>query len=536
MKILLTILFSCYFIANAQLTVKQVMQCEYRTYYLYSDGNMWAYSNNGGTFIKKWTMPGGVTSWNFLTGAFNYCIALDQSGNYWHTKTFNQDNTDSWFQTITDTAGSLTGLLYVDNYSSAQTLIKSDSSIWYGGVDVYSLFYAGGSLVTSSGTTMLYTQLSTGGIHYKKVAMGGTVILGLTGDGLHLYKWVPGVQGQTPTVYNLVRPAIDVFASAVDFWGVLIPDPTGSQTMGYPYVAGTSTSLYGGGSAFSTPTSIKTFWSLTEPIKAFDVDWQAIHYIDSSGRLFGCGWNSFGEVGNGQEFIGRYTYGGYPNYGWSLANGENPTGLPAQIDTATSWVGIYSNPWFGTTKYFRKNTDSTYSVGRNKANVMGNGFAGNVWTPDNSNLDQFHYNTMDVITPTRVTPISQRTQSYNATPPTVNAANQSISTSSTTITTTGNMLKVFAVGQPAANGVDTICCSIASHSWTQVSGPNAATLTNTSSQTVTASNLVNGTYVFQDFVSDNHSGQDTVQTHIFVSIPPSNTWGHHNRKFKTKQL
>lgn len=534
MKIILTILFSFTLFANAQLTVKQVMQCEYRTYYLYSDGNMWAYSNNGGTFIKKWTMPGGVTSWRFLTGAFNYCIALDQSGNYWHTKTFNQDNTDSWFQTTTDTVGTLTGILSVDNYSSAQTLIKSDSSIWYGGVDVYSRFYAGGSLVTSSGTTMLYTQLSPVGVKFRKVVMGGTVILGLTSHGDSLYKWTTGTGA--PTTYALIRPAIDVFAGAADFWGVIIPDPTGSQTMGYPFVAGTSTSLYGGGSAFTTPTSIKTFWSLTQPIKVFDVDWQAIHYIDSSGRLFGCGWNSFGEVGNGQEFIGRYTYGGYPNYGWSLANGENPTGLPTQIDTATSWVAIYSNPWFGTTKYFRKNTDSTYSVGRNKANVMGNGFAGNIWTPDNSNLDQFHYNTMDVITPTRVTPISQRTQSYNATPPTVDAANQNITTSSTTITTTGNMLKVFAVSQPAANGVDTICCSIASHAWTQKSGPNTATLTNTTLQTVNVSNMINGTYVFQDLVSDNHSGQDTVQVAINVSISTNQPWIHHTRKFKSKQL
>lgn len=539
MKILLTILFSWVLITGySQNTVKQVMQCEYRVYYLMSDGNVWGYSNNGGTFIKKWTMPGGVTSWTFATGAFNYCIALDQSGRYWHTKPFNQDNTDSWFQNATDSLGnSITGLFYVDNYSSAQCYIRgSDSAIYYGGVDVYSLFYAGGSLVTSSGQTMSYTQLSPGGVHYKKVSMGGTVILGLTGDGLHLYKWIPGVQGQTPTIYNLVRPAIDVFAGGADFWGVIIPDATGAQNMGYPYVAGSSTSLYGGGSVFTTPTSIKAFWSLTQPIKAFDVDWQTIHYIDSSGRLFGCGWNSFGEVGNGQEFVGRYTYPGYPNYGWTFNNGENPTGLPAQIDTATSWVGIYSNPWFGTTKYFRKNTDSTYSVGRNKANVMGNGFAGNIWTPDNSNLDQFHYNTMDVISPTRVTPISARTQSYNATPPTVNAANQSISTSSTTITTTGNMLKVFAVSQPAANGVDTICCSIASHAWTQVSGPNTATLTNTSSQTVTASNMINGTYVFQDLISDNHSGQDTVQTHITVSISAAQPWIHHNRKFKTKQL
>lgn len=538
MKYILIILSLC-FIATASfyrpqvfftpIVVKQVISCEYRTWYLMFDGtntDIYGYSNNGGTFIKKWPKPGGVTSWSFTVGSFNYFIALDQSGNYWYSKTFNIDPTDGIFQQTTDTAGALTGLFYVASYSSAQTIIKgSDSSIWYGGKDVYSRFYAGGSLVTSSGTNMAFTQLSPAGVHFKKVVMGGTVILGLTGDGWQLYKWTTG--SGAPTIYNLVRPAIDVFAGSADFWGVLIPDVTGSQTMGYPYVAGTATSLYGGGSSFSSPTSIKTLWNLTQPIKELNVDWQTIHYIDSSGRLFGCGWNSFGEVGNGQEFIGRYTYGGYPNYGWSLANGENPTGVPAQIGTASNWKHLYSNAWFGTCKYYTNTDDSVFVTGRNKANVDGRGYAGNVWTPDNSNLDQFHYNTMDDVVLTPVTPISARTVSYNATPPTVDAANQSISSSSTTIACTGNMLKVFAVSQPAANGVDTICCSIASHAWIQKSGPNSATLTNASSQAVNVSNMINGTYVFQDLVSDNHSGQDTVQAQVVVNIAATNQRIHY---------
>jgi len=537
MKYILSILLFLSFSVKAQLTVKSVLVCEYRVYYIMSDGNMYGYSNNGGTFIKKWSMPAGVTSWSFTTGGFNYAILLDQAGNYWYTKIFT-DPTDGIYELTTDSLGNaITGLFYATFYSAAQTYIRgSDSAIYYGGKDAYSLFYPGGNLTTFTGQTMNYTQLSPGGVHFKKVAMGGNTILGLTGDGLHVYKWVPGIQGQTPTIYNTVRPAIDIFSAAVDFWGYLMPAATGSQTMGYPFVAGTSVSLYGGSTAFTTPTSIQSLWGLTIPIKELAVDWNTIHYIDSTGKLYGCGWNSFGEVGNGQEFVGRYDYPGYPNYGWSFTNGEHPTGIPVQIGSKTNWKHVYKTSWFGLYTYATDQLDSVFSWGRNKANVMGNGFAANIWTPDGSNMDQFHYDALDILSPTQVTVLTARTQTYNGTPPTVDAANQNISTSSTTITATGNMLKVFAVSQPAANGVDTVCCSIISHSWTQKSGPNTATLTNTSSQTVSVSNMINGTYVFQDLISDNNSGQDTVQAQVIVSLPSGVGQWIHKKKFKSKQL
>src|SRR5690348_10593139 len=98
MKKLLTILFFLPLLASAQITVKQVIMCEYRVWYLMSDGDIWGYSNNGGASIKKWTKPAGVTSWSFVTGAFNYMLMLDQSGNVWYTKTFNIDPGDGKYE------------------------------------------------------------------------------------------------------------------------------------------------------------------------------------------------------------------------------------------------------------------------------------------------------------------------------------------------------------------------------------------------------------------------------------------------------
>ena len=502
--------------ASSQITVKEVIQCEYRVWYRYSDNHIHGYSNNGGTFIKQYQEPSGH-QWGMIHGSFNYMDLLDTNGYVWQSKPFNQDTKDSFWRVDVDTTGSaFSGNIFINSYSQAHMTLASDSTPYYFGIDVFNFFYTGGSLVTSAGTRMLPTQFST--LKLKKIVMGYSHIVGLSSNGLTVYEWLPGNRTPHQTL-SLSRPATDIFVAQSDFWGYLMPDATGSQSMGYPYVAGTSTSLYGGGSSNSTPASIKSLWGLTQPIKVFDVDWQAIHFIDSSGHLWGCGWNTFGEVGNGVEFVNRYTYGGYPNAGWSFNNGENPTGIPVKIGDTTknNWVAIYSNNWYGTTKYARDANDSIYSRGRNKGNVMGNGYAMNIWTPDGSNVDQYHYNTVDILIPTLVTPISQRTQVYNATPATITIANQSIRTPYTTITPSGNMLRVFATSQPAANGVDTIGYSIISHNWTKKSGPSKGAVANAASTVAVITNMVNGTYVWQDLISDNHSGQDTVQSQVVVN-------------------
>ncbi len=65
--------------------------------------------------------------------------------------------------------------------------------------------------------------------------------------------------------------------------------------------------------------------------------------------------------------------------------------------------------------------------------------------------------------------------------------------------------------------------SIASHQWTQRSGPGTATLTNAGTAALTASNLVAGTYVFRLTVTDNQGATAYDEASVLVSPAPSTT-------------
>lgn len=66
--------------------------------------------------------------------------------------------------------------------------------------------------------------------------------------------------------------------------------------------------------------------------------------------------------------------------------------------------------------------------------------------------------------------------------------------------------------------------TIVSYAWTRVSGPNTATLAGANTKTLTASNLIAGTYVFKLTVTDNGglSASDNVNVVVSSSTPPAN--------------
>jgi hypothetical protein len=249
------------------------------------------------------------------------------------------------------------------------------------------------------------------------------------------------------------------------------------------------------------------------PIREIAVDHNTIHYIDSAGKLWGTGFNSMGEVGNGQEFVNKYYYPGYPGYGWTFTDYENPTGLPVQISSKTDWKHLYSNNWFGFYKCASDNNDSIYSWGRNKALVLGNG------------LENFEEATspdaLDVLVPTMVHPLQATCQLYDFNRPTLSAGtNQAISTPNTTLTATGNSALLIARTHPAANGIDTAGYSWVSYAWSQVSGPSTASISSPTARSTTVTGLVNGTYVFRVLATDNNTGQDTASLRVTVTLPP----------------
>jgi len=484
--------------------VKKVIACEYRTWYIANDGNVYAF-NAGSKNAVKFALGTGRTAVDGA-GAFNEFRVLDDQGYIWSSKI---DYTTNTVRYDTDTTGApFNGNTFIEAYGNANVSIRTDGSVWYWGNDMYNLFYSGGSPITGAGVTMRPTQISPAGMQFKKVLLGGNKILGLTTTG-QVVVWKPG--NLTPVTMTVPRPATDIFISHLDVAGCIVPDPGEVSGLGYPYIWGTTTSMYGGATAYSQTTSVKALWNMTSPIKEISVNWNTIHYIDSLGRMFGSGFNSMGEVGNGQEFVNKYTYPGFPGYGWTFSDYENPSGVPQEVGAGVKWKHLYSNNWYAYYKYAQDENDSIYSWGRNKALVLGNGFF--------NTSEQYSYDAMDVLTPTMVHPLVAINQAYDLTKPTISAGPK-LTTSASSVTLTGKATAVTLTKATAtaANGIDKVGYTITGWKWTQVSG-NAAAITSPGLATTTVTGLTPGTYVFQLVTTDNNTGTNMARDTVVVTAP-----------------
>ena len=242
--------------------------------------------------------------------------------------------------------------------------------------------------------------------------------------------------------------------------------------------------------------------------------YQTMHLIDSLGNMYGAGDNVQGEVGNGQEFVNRYTYAGWPNYGWDFNSGENPAPF-TQIGAGIKWANLFTNSFYTFYWYAQDVNGNLYSWGRGKSYVLGAGaWGGYTWNPADPNL-------FDQSSPTLVTPMTTPLLIYNVTLPVRGAGpNQTISTSSTTISVTGQPL--WEVN--STNIKDTLCCSYASFQWVQESGPTGATIVSPTSKTTIVNGLKNGTYRFRVLTTDAHNGMDTASVQIICNLngnPPT---------------
>jgi hypothetical protein len=491
--------------------MKQVVVAEYRTWYITQDGKIWAY-NLGSTLPIQFPI-GGMKA-DTGAGGFNYFRIIDEQGYIWSSKV---DWTTNTTRIDTDTTGApFNGNWYIDAYGHAGLTIRADSSVWFFGMDIFSLFYPGGFAGNPmAGATMQPTRLSPVGMKFKKVLFGYSSILGLTTSG-QVYQWSSG-GSRTPTLIALPGAASDIFISHLSVAGAIVPDPGETSGMGYPYIWGNASSMWGGVNS-ATPVSVRSLWKMTAPIREISVDWSTIHYIDSLGNMYGSGFNSSGEVGNGEEFVGKYTYPGWPNYGWSFTDYENPTGIPAQIGKGIKWKHIYSNNWFGFYKYAMDENDSIYSWGRNKSWALGNG----MWSGYYNN--QYHPNTLDLLKPTMVHPLTSVLTEYDYEPPTMTMdPKRIISTATATLTGIAKPLKCVSVIKPAPNGIDTAGYKIVSYLWTKVSGPAGGTIATPNAATTSVSGLTTGTYIFNLLATDNNtgtiSGNDTIVVTAIVPGP-----------------
>jgi hypothetical protein len=481
-----------------------VVLAEYKTWYITSDSSIYSFNNWSRNPV---IYPIGGRKAVMGVGGFNFFRIIDDQGYVWTSKI---DLSTNSVRTNTDSTGApFDGNVYVDAYADAAATIRSDGSIWYFGKDTYSFFYPGGNPGTSQeGRVMVPTQLSPPGIRFKKIQFGGFRLLALSTKGI-VYQWTAG-GGRIPTLMPTPLPALDIFASHLDLAGCIIPATRGAK-MGYPYIWGTTTSMYGGegGPPYTVPTSIKALWKMTVPVKEICADWNTIHYIDSLGRLFGIGFNSMGEVGNGQEFVNKYNYPGFPGYGWTFTDYENPSGAPpTQIGVGITWKHLYSNNWFSFYKYAQDVNDNLYSWGRNKALNLGNGFF---------NMQEANsYDALDVLKPTMVHPLTAIYQQYNFTAPSISVDPKQTITGSSAVLDAKVTPPLLIKNTPvAANGIDTIRYRILSYKWSKIKGAQAK-ISDPGSHRTTVSQLIRGTYVFNLTTRDSNTG--TLSANVIITV------------------
>ncbi len=480
------------------LPIKKVVLMEYWTGYWGANDTLYAYSNNSALPVAI-PLPGGQTV-KAAYGGFNKLWAVSNTGQFYGSSNYNNGGVITWTLVPTDTSGAtLNNVINVWSYQNSFIIERSDSSLWSGGIDYYLLYHTTGTV------NMAPMRMSPAGLKFAKVAMGAQHCVALTTDG-KVYRWDYNQGNITPTLMSTPRPAVDIAASDFNSVMAIVAQASGDQTVGNIYAWGDSWGTWGATSAasYSSLTDVSSLWT-AGPWKKLSMDANTMHAINSSGALYGAGYNPQGEVGNGVEFINRYTYPNWRHYGWDFGNYEDGT-APTAIAPGVVFTDIYDNPFFTFYKFAKDASGNLYSWGRGKTLVLGNGlFSGDASNASDPNL-------FDVTKPTIVNPLSSPVKIYTPTLPVSGAGpSQTISTSSATVAVTGH--PVFQV-----NGTDTICCSYAAFQWTQVSGPGGATIVSPTSKSTVINGLVNGTYKFQVLTTDSHNGLDTASVQIVCNM------------------
>lgn len=483
---------------RAQTIVKPI-DAEYRSGFICSDGTLRAF-NNGSSSVVVFPFQGGATSWVDGAGGFNSFRMIDNLGKIWTNR---NDNTTNFTATPTDSAGAtISDAWGIDAMADTYTFLRADSSVWMGGDDTLHLAHSTG------GVQMRPIKIS-GALKFKKVLVGFFRIVGLTSTG-DVYEWIRNSGNITPVQKTIPRPAIDIWTSHYDYAGCLIPNATGSQTMGYAYVWGSQFGAWQGTTSYAQPTNVMSIWGISGPLKQVCANWNATHVIDSLGRMYGNAYsNTSGELGNGTEFANKYTYSA--PYSWTFTDGENPSGSAmVQIGIGTTWVKMWSNTFFTFYKFSQDASGNYYFWGRDKAMVSGRGYI--------NNQEASYPNALDVTVPTLVTPLTATRKTYNFQLPTIAAgSNQTITTSSTTLTATGHPALLIN----AANSTDTLAYTPSSWSWTQLSGP-ACTITSPTSKSTTVTGMTTGIYTFKVLMTDNNGGTATGQMTVTAAVSTCN--------------
>lgn len=470
---------------------------------LYDDGKVYTYMDISGTVQwHPYTIGVGRTVVDG-TGLFNHVALVDDQGFVWVNDNLGGDPTHCT-RVETDTTGAaFSGNKRIYGYFFAAISIKADSTdLWYSQNDVYN-FYGHGT----SAPLMPRKLHAPAGVKWKKISMGNH-ILGLTTTG-DVYRWDQG----DSNYHKLTLPyCVDVSASQTDYELFLCHDYTGGDmSLGNPWWEGSQNTYVGDVATRSMPTSLASIWALTYHLRSIQATSNVMQMIDSAWNLRGTGDNAQGELGNGVEKVNRWDY---PNtalptpFAWNTDKNDGlyQLGVCYFIKANMKTIGE------GTTYQFYHvaidRNDSAFVWGRNKSYSI---------SYVHNNQEAAYPNAVDFLTPVPWQPfINSVAVAADFKFPRVHCGgNKSVTGTSTTVG-----------GLDTAASLGTVCCTIASVTWTQQTGPTTVTFGTSTASSTTVGNLATGTYKLRKTMVDSNTGVWVDSTTLTVTVPAgcTNCW------------
>ncbi len=484
--------------AVAQEVVK-VGAGEYLTVYLMSNKTVKVSSQ--ATITPILTTYPGLDSIIDVQGGQYHVTALDEQG-----KVYKLNKSAGYTMTNVDEFGAaFTANFQVRGFWQCNVSLRgADSSLWYWGIADPMNYRAGTTITEPIKLTM------PAGKKFKKVETGASTslndsyILALATDNT---VWKYNRNNANPVQITVAGESFQDIATLGGNAQVLLTQSNKLFAAGFlsSYVGTT-----GNSSTFRDVTAAWTNAGMIFPIKELVGNSNTLHIIDANDHMFGSGTNVQGEVGTGVEYS-PYRIAGPQGgvFGYGFSNGLLLT-PPTQIQ------GKFKNLNTSTTITFYLHVqdmgNNWYSWGRNKAFSLSNGKSLGPYAGWGGIGDYAAYpNAMDVPMPKRVNPASLvwTLQNFNplaSVPPVVGAGiNQYISVSATTL-----YGKAFQQEY-----------TIASQSWSKVSGPAGGIIASPNSLNTSITSLQTGVYVYR--LSATNSNGQTSTDEVSVIVTAVNT-------------
>lgn len=400
------------------LVVKDMACNEYSVAYLASNDTIYMRQWDGGSHVDAvYGLMGTPVS---MFGGQYDCPVVDDKGYAYWIPNSNWPKIAQWIEK--DINGNVfNNVKYVAAYLHQWLFIKTDGSLWTWGVDNWS-WYNGATQTAARSLPM-----PAGGVMFSQVGVSENAIICLATNG-NVYQY--NKNDSTPHLVTLPRPAIGIAAGRKNFYCAIVPDAGQPATSGRPYCWGSL--LYTGGTntVVSTPVDMHGTWNIGQYIKQVTANDNTLHALDVLGRVWGFGNNDQGEVGNGYDRTIHCEIVGEPffyNWDWNPVPQEVVT-APANITPAGITVKkMFAGTVFAFYNYFIDTRDTVWSYGRNKSNVLGDGYS--MGSPE-----QFYPNGLDEPAPTFKSVLYAPSTQQNFVPMTTSAgADQNITGSSATL-------------------------------------------------------------------------------------------------------